>query len=86
MARASYRQRYRIHRGSDRQLRGTAHRIHGPKRWRNDSIISHYPAAERDQLIEAANKVSATESRAPTLTILKEGRNREKHPSDSESY
>ncbi|TWR92091.1 integrase [Pseudomonas saxonica] len=31
----------------------------------------HYSAAELDQLIEAANKVSVTDSRAPALTILK---------------
>jgi hypothetical protein len=29
------------------------------------------PTAELDQLIVAANKVSAPDSRAPTLTILK---------------
>ncbi|WP_244541202.1 tyrosine-type recombinase/integrase [Azotobacter beijerinckii] len=38
---------------------------------KNGSITSHYSAAELDQLIEAANKVSATDSRAPALTILK---------------
>ena len=37
---------------------------------KNGSITSHYSAAERDQLIEAANKVSVTDSRAPALTIL----------------
>ena len=37
----------------------------------NGSITSHYSAAELDQLIAAANKVSATDSRAPALTILK---------------
>jgi integrase len=35
------------------------------------SISSHYSAAELDQLIAAANKVSATDSRGPVLTILK---------------
>ena len=38
---------------------------------KNGSIPSHYSAAELDQLIAAANKVSATDSRAPALTILK---------------
>ena len=38
---------------------------------KNGSITSHYSAAELDQLIEAANKVSATDNRAPALTILK---------------
>ena len=38
---------------------------------KNGSITSHYPAAELDQLIEAANKVSVTDSRGPVLTILK---------------
>ena len=38
---------------------------------KNGSITSHYSAAELDQLIEAANKVSVTYSRAPALTILK---------------
>jgi integrase len=38
---------------------------------KNESITSHYPAAELDQLIAAANKVSATDSRGPVLTILK---------------
>jgi integrase len=35
------------------------------------SITSHYSAAELNQLIAAANKVSATDSRGPVLTILK---------------
>lgn len=38
---------------------------------KNGSITSHYSAAELDQLIAAANKVSATDNRAPALTILK---------------
>ena len=38
---------------------------------KNGSITSHYSAAELGQLIEAANKVSATDSRGPVLTILK---------------
>src|SRR5690606_33930954 len=38
---------------------------------KNGSITSHYSAAELDLLIEAANKVSATDNRAPVLTILK---------------
>lgn len=38
---------------------------------KNGSITSHYSAAELDQLIDAANKVSVTDSRAPALTILK---------------
>jgi hypothetical protein len=38
---------------------------------KNGSITSHYSAAELDQLIEAANMVSAIDSRGPVLTILK---------------
>lgn len=38
---------------------------------KNGSITSHYSAAELDQLIAAANKVSVTDSRAPALTILR---------------
>lgn len=38
---------------------------------KNGSITSHYSTAELDQLIEAANKVSATDSRGPALTILR---------------
>ncbi|WP_337993890.1 tyrosine-type recombinase/integrase [Pseudomonas putida] len=38
---------------------------------RNGSITSHYSIAELGQLIEEANKVSATDSRGPALTILK---------------
>lgn len=38
---------------------------------KSGSVTSHYSAAELDQLIDAANKVSATDSRAPALTILK---------------
>lgn len=38
---------------------------------KNGSITSHYSAAELDKLIEAANKISATDSRAPALTILR---------------
>lgn len=38
---------------------------------KNGSITSHYSSAELDQLIAAANKVSATDNRAPALTILK---------------
>jgi hypothetical protein len=42
-----------------------------------NSIIYHYSAAELDQLIAAANKVSATDSRAPALTLLKGGKHKE---------
>ena len=35
------------------------------------SVTTHYSGAELASLIEAANKVSATDSRTPTLTILK---------------
>lgn len=35
------------------------------------SITSHYSAAELSKLIEYANKVSATDSRSPALTVLK---------------
>lgn len=38
---------------------------------KNGSVTSHYSGAEIGQLIEAANKVSATDSRGPVLTILK---------------
>lgn len=37
---------------------------------KNGSITSHYSGAEIRQLVEAANKVSATDSRGPVLTIL----------------
>jgi len=37
---------------------------------KNGSITSHYSTAELEHLIEAANKVSATDSRGPSLTIL----------------
>lgn len=38
---------------------------------KNGSITSHYSGAELGQLIEAANKVSATDSRGTVLTNLK---------------
>lgn len=38
---------------------------------KNGSVTSHYSGAELGQLIEAANRVSATDSRGPVLTILK---------------
>ncbi len=38
---------------------------------KNGSITSHYSSAELGHLIEAANMVSATDSRGPVLTILK---------------
>ena len=38
---------------------------------KNGSITSHYSGAELGQLIDAANRVSATDSRGPVLTILK---------------
>lgn len=38
---------------------------------KNGSVTSHYSGAELGQLIEAAYKVSATDSRGPVLTILK---------------
>jgi len=38
---------------------------------KNGSITSHYSGAELGQLIDSANKVSATDSRGPVLTILK---------------
>ncbi|WP_444758164.1 tyrosine-type recombinase/integrase [Pseudomonas sp. A014] len=38
---------------------------------KNGSVTSHYSGSELGQLIEAANKVSATDSRGPVLTILK---------------
>jgi integrase len=39
--------------------------------YKNGSITSHYSGAELGHLIEAANMVSATDSRGPVLTILK---------------
>lgn len=42
---------------------------------KNGSITSHYSAAELDPLIDAANKVSVTDSRAPALTILRRRQN-----------
>ena len=39
--------------------------------YKNGGITSHYSGAELGDLIEAANKVSATDSRGPVLTILK---------------
>lgn len=38
---------------------------------KNGSITSHYSGSELGQLIDAANMVSATDSRGPVLTILK---------------
>jgi integrase len=38
---------------------------------KNGSITSHYSGAELGHLIEAANMVSATDSRGPVLTILR---------------
>jgi hypothetical protein len=35
------------------------------------SVTTHYSGAELAALIEAANKVAATDSRTPTLTILR---------------
>ncbi|MGG2584857.1 tyrosine-type recombinase/integrase [Pseudomonas aeruginosa] len=38
---------------------------------KNGSITSHYSAAELGKLIDEANKISATDSREPALTILR---------------
>ncbi|WP_231990968.1 tyrosine-type recombinase/integrase [Pseudomonas mandelii] len=38
---------------------------------KNGSVTSHYSTAELEQLITEANKVSATDSRGPALTILR---------------
>lgn len=38
---------------------------------KNGSITSHYSGSELGHLIEAANMISATDSREPVLTILK---------------
>ncbi|MCY1298464.1 hypothetical protein D9M70_479540 [compost metagenome] len=38
---------------------------------KNGSITSHYSAAELGKLINEANKISATDSRGPVLTILR---------------
>ncbi|MGX8847112.1 tyrosine-type recombinase/integrase, partial [Pseudomonas aeruginosa] len=38
---------------------------------KNGSITSHYSAAELGKLIDEANKISATDSRGPALTILR---------------
>jgi hypothetical protein len=40
-------------------------------RWGWEIYTSHYSGAELGHLIEAANMVSATDSRGPVLTILK---------------
>lgn len=37
----------------------------------NGNVTSHYSGAEIGQLIDAANKISASDSRGPVLTILK---------------
>ena len=38
---------------------------------KNGSITSHYSAAELGKLIDEANRISATDSRGPALTILR---------------
>jgi hypothetical protein len=38
---------------------------------KSGSVTSHNSGAEIGQMVEAANKVSATDSRGPVLTILK---------------
>ncbi|MCC0297109.1 site-specific integrase, partial [Pseudomonas aeruginosa] len=38
---------------------------------KNGSITSHYSAAELGTLIDEANRISATDSRGPALTILR---------------
>jgi integrase len=38
---------------------------------KNGSITSHYSAAELGKLVDEANKISATDSRGPALTILR---------------
>ncbi len=38
---------------------------------KNGSSTSHYSAAELGKLIDEANKISATDSRGPALTILR---------------
>jgi len=38
---------------------------------KNDNVTSNYSAAELGHLIEAANKVSATDSHGPVLPVLK---------------
>ncbi|VXC64861.1 Integrase (fragment) [Pseudomonas sp. 8Z] len=38
---------------------------------KNGSITSHYSAAELGKLIDEANRISATDSREPTLKILR---------------
>ena len=42
--------------------------------FKNGSITSQYSGAELGQLIEAANRVSATDSRGPVMTVLRGGR------------
>lgn len=37
------------------------------------SITSHYSAAELTKLIEYANRIAATDTRSPALTVLKRG-------------
>lgn len=38
---------------------------------KNGSITSHYSAGELGKLIDEADKISATDSRGPALTILR---------------
>ena len=38
---------------------------------KNGSVTTHYSAAELSNLIASANKVVATDSRSPVLTILR---------------
>ncbi|KFX68171.1 hypothetical protein TMS3_0120020 [Pseudomonas taeanensis MS-3] len=38
---------------------------------KNGSITSHYSGAELGKLMDEANKISATDSRGPVLTILR---------------
>ncbi|MBD9412483.1 integrase [Stutzerimonas stutzeri] len=46
-------------------------RQEGPVGPQKGSITSHYSAAELGKLIDEANKISATDSRGPALTILR---------------
>jgi len=50
---------------------GDGGRQEGPAGSQNGSITSHYSAAELGKLIDEANKISATDSRGPALTILR---------------
>ncbi|WP_295479369.1 hypothetical protein [uncultured Pseudomonas sp.] len=65
---------YNARRSTDHRLRVAGTNEEDRKAFlghKNGIVTSHYSGAEIGQLIEAASKVSATDSRGPVLTILK---------------